>query len=409
MQSYALLQPSSSDASLAALAQISDQLKSFSLSPPFVNSTSIPSPVSSSFRAPRSAVWINALWFSSLICSLSAASIGIMVKQWLHEAELGLAGSSREAARVRQYRYDGLRKWQVGTIVATLPVLLQLAAILFFAGLLILLWTLHPIVAAVASVLVGTLFFFFIVTIILPALVSDCTYHSPQALGIFLMSQAMGRLLRPILTRTAHLLEDRGAWISALHDTILSVAQSDWGSFRGWAGRERVETTFAQNDLDENILKVADAVPLDNRFLEVCVRPCVSTLPSWSAVRCFKKIHASRIHHLGPLWGRYGSLGHRYEAQVELTLDVVERCLDDPVRLYALDDLRSIVKGLLLRLQYPLSEEVGKRVGHVVAGVVAIGGEIPHIVMDALRSRECLADECYLDVSVREGVSRRFF
>ena len=41
-----------------------------------------------------------------------------MVKQWLHEAELGLAGSSREAARVRQYRYDGLRKWQVGTIVA---------------------------------------------------------------------------------------------------------------------------------------------------------------------------------------------------------------------------------------------------------------------------------------------------
>ncbi|RPD56504.1 hypothetical protein L227DRAFT_508225 [Lentinus tigrinus ALCF2SS1-6] len=399
VQSYALLQASSSDASVAVLAHISDQLKSFSLNPPFINSTIIPSPTPASFRAPRSAIWINVLWFSSLICSLSAASIGIMVKQWLHEAELGLTGTSREAARIRQYRYDGMQKWQVGMIVATLPVLLQLAAMLFFAGLLVLLWTLHPVVATVASTLVGTLFLFTIGTIILPAFVPDCTYRSPQALVLFLLVQAMGRFLRPILTVVARLIDDRGVWLSALKEALLSIAFSDWGSFRGWAGRDRVETTVGQhtltlNALDENILEIADAVLLDDRFLEECVRPCVKTLPSWSAVQCYQKIRAraSRIFHLGPLWGRYGSLGYRYEAQVELTLDVIERCLNDAVQLYEFEDLKPIVKELLLRLQYPLSVGVSERCGHVIAGVVALGGDFPDLVMKTLHSRECLAD-----------------
>ncbi len=402
VQSYTLLQASVPDASVALLAGISDQLRSFSLSPPFINSTSILAPTPPSFRVAKTAVWINILWFSSLICSLSAASIGIMVKQWLHEAEVGLSGTSREAARVRQYRYDGLRKWQVGTIVAMLPVLLQLAAILFFAGLLVLLWTLHPAVAIVASVLVGTLFLFIIVTVILPAFVPDCTYRSPQALGIFLMVQAAGRLLRPGLNLVAQLFDGRGDWLATIHEALLGVVCSDWGSFRGWAGRERVETAFAENTLDENILKVADAVLLDNRFLEECVRPCVKTLPSWGAIQCYRKIRASRILHLGPLWGRYGSLGHRYEV---LALDVTERCLDDTVRLYALDDLKPIVKELLLRLQYPLPEDISERCGRVVARVVALGGDFVEFATDALRSRACLADECYLDVAVCEGAS----
>ncbi|EMD31552.1 hypothetical protein CERSUDRAFT_59714, partial [Gelatoporia subvermispora B] len=31
----------------------------------------------------RSSVWINALWFTSLVLSLSSASVGIVIRQWI--------------------------------------------------------------------------------------------------------------------------------------------------------------------------------------------------------------------------------------------------------------------------------------------------------------------------------------
>ncbi|KAH9939117.1 uncharacterized protein BXZ73DRAFT_6021, partial [Epithele typhae] len=74
------------------LTQVSAQLKSFALSPSFVNSTAlafqdiVPTP----FRPETWAVWLNALWFTSLTFSLSSATIGIIVKQWLKEYNTGL-------------------------------------------------------------------------------------------------------------------------------------------------------------------------------------------------------------------------------------------------------------------------------------------------------------------------------
>ena len=103
------------------------------------------------FSAPLSAVWLNTLWFSSLVCSLSSASIALLVKQWLQEARDGLSGTSRECARLRQHRLNGLVKWRIDIIVAALPILLQIALGTFFAGMLILLWTLNTTVAAVTS------------------------------------------------------------------------------------------------------------------------------------------------------------------------------------------------------------------------------------------------------------------
>ncbi|OCH90789.1 hypothetical protein OBBRIDRAFT_690950, partial [Obba rivulosa] len=50
-----------------------------------MNGSPIPSPVptlSTANPPSTSAVWINALWFSALISSLSAASIAIIIRQW---------------------------------------------------------------------------------------------------------------------------------------------------------------------------------------------------------------------------------------------------------------------------------------------------------------------------------------
>ncbi|EIW54294.1 uncharacterized protein TRAVEDRAFT_84217, partial [Trametes versicolor FP-101664 SS1] len=125
VQSYLLLQPAAPDPSIAVLQQISSQLASFSIQPPFVNSTQPPSTTRTIANTPppvpRWAVWLNALWFSGLILSLSSASVGIMVKQWLNEYSSGVSGTSRPVARVRQYRLNNLRTWRVEDIIGAIP------------------------------------------------------------------------------------------------------------------------------------------------------------------------------------------------------------------------------------------------------------------------------------------------
>ncbi|KAI1785914.1 hypothetical protein LXA43DRAFT_97869, partial [Ganoderma leucocontextum] len=95
VQSYPLLQPDNTDTMVIALAQLSNQLHAFSVSPEFVNSTErgVFSPELASFTAPGYAIRVNGLWFSSLICTLSASSIAVMVKQWLHQYRAARAGS----------------------------------------------------------------------------------------------------------------------------------------------------------------------------------------------------------------------------------------------------------------------------------------------------------------------------
>ncbi|TFK89058.1 hypothetical protein K466DRAFT_444807, partial [Polyporus arcularius HHB13444] len=184
VQSYQLLTPApATDPVIIALEHISAQLRSFSVNPPSVNSTQpafvhqdpIPTP------ATRWAIWLNALWFSSLIFSLAAASIGLMVKQWITEYNSGLSGTSHQTARLRQLRLESLERWHVKEIVSVLPVLLQMASALFFAGLLVLLWQLNRTVAIVATVLVGLLVSFSLYTIIIPSFTTHCSYRSPPS------------------------------------------------------------------------------------------------------------------------------------------------------------------------------------------------------------------------------------
>ncbi|EIW56971.1 uncharacterized protein TRAVEDRAFT_83487, partial [Trametes versicolor FP-101664 SS1] len=116
VQSYQLLQPAlTPDPVLVALQQISAQLGNSTQ--PAYRREDTPAP-----PAPHAAVWLNTLWFSSLILSLSSASIGILVKQWLNEYCSGISPStSRETARLRQYRLNQLIKWRVGDIVMAIP------------------------------------------------------------------------------------------------------------------------------------------------------------------------------------------------------------------------------------------------------------------------------------------------
>ncbi|KAI0331629.1 hypothetical protein GY45DRAFT_1248417, partial [Cubamyces sp. BRFM 1775] len=185
VESYQLLESPSPDSTAAILERISLQISSLSYAPPFVNSThsafdsSQSGPVAPA-DIPRWAIWLNMLWFSSLVLSLSSASIGILVKQWLNEFQSGLSGDSERVAKLRQYRFNNLERCHIGAIVNAIPVLLQAALSLFLAGLLVLLWNLNRTVAAVTSLFVLAIAIFIIGTTVAPLMTASCAYLSSQ-------------------------------------------------------------------------------------------------------------------------------------------------------------------------------------------------------------------------------------
>jgi hypothetical protein len=104
------------------------------------------------FQAPTAAIRVNTLWFLSLVLSLTAALFSILLKGWIREyMRWTLITPPRVAVGLRQYRYEGLQRWNLRLVLGVLPALLQLALLLFFCGLLDFLWQLHQRVAAVVG------------------------------------------------------------------------------------------------------------------------------------------------------------------------------------------------------------------------------------------------------------------
>ena len=207
MQSYQLLQPSPADQTNVLLQQMSNQIASFRVSFPLINSTQPAYGNPPPFAAHTYVIWLNTLWFVSLVFSLASATIGIIVKQWLKEYSSGLYGNSREIGRRRQYRLDSLEKWHVAEIVAVIPLLLLIALVLFLAGLVILLHSLHGTVASITSTFIGILLLFVMATTVLPSLKQSCCYYSAQAYLFFKFYNGLALALSSVFSRLRSMVQ----------------------------------------------------------------------------------------------------------------------------------------------------------------------------------------------------------
>ncbi|KAL1946234.1 hypothetical protein VTO73DRAFT_15361 [Trametes versicolor] len=350
VQSYPLLQQTTPDTTAVTLQQISLQLQSFAISLPFVNSThpaiaAAAIPPSTPFPSvPRYAIWLNVLWFSSLILSLTSSVIGILVKQWLGEYSSGLTGNSREAARLRQYRLNNLVKWHVGDVIVLIPVLLLISLALFLAGLLILLWNLHPTVAIVASGLVGVLAVSTVCVTLLPVVKPSCAYLSPQTLvlislfwhtifpaakvGLKMVSVLL--ILLPSLMLDGciqlclqYLLPRRERWghLARFHDNIshfrvVGAVESTLSSLASaipsesiptsltWQGHERSVVNRLKHTLDIDILIKAYDSSLDASAVSSAA-VCLPEQPSGAVVDYSVRLHSCAQEHFGDNQGSY--------------------------------------------------------------------------------------------------------
>ena len=147
---------------VALLAQISQQISSIA---PHLSIPSTLPPPYPDFRPSSSDVRVNAYWFISLVCSLSAALLATLVQRWVRDYMHVFQRYSHplKSARLRQYLYEGAEGWHMPVVAEFVPGLVHMSLFLFFLGLSDSLLTLNTTIGITTTILIavcGSLYIF---------------------------------------------------------------------------------------------------------------------------------------------------------------------------------------------------------------------------------------------------------
>lgn len=200
VDSYKALQPDPNEAVLALLFQIATRLDP-NRPQNDTAASEIPTPTEllDSQSATPAASRVNALWFISLVLSLTVVLVGTVALQWLREHQrYPVQILPRYKFAIFNMRREGLRAWYVPQIFSVLPMVLQLSLVLFLVGLIDFLVSIVQIKVIIPILTVIALPIFFIVlTTTMPSfqkiltpptllwlfkrVPSQCPYRSPQS------------------------------------------------------------------------------------------------------------------------------------------------------------------------------------------------------------------------------------
>ncbi|KAI0297591.1 hypothetical protein B0F90DRAFT_1938659 [Multifurca ochricompacta] len=141
------------------------------------------------FSPPKYAIWVNSLWFLSLVISLTCALLATLLQQWARRylKATRTRYSPHKRARIRAFFAEGVEKLHLPWAVEALPALLHVSLFLFFAGLLVFLFNInHSIFNAVVwwVGLCGTVYG---CITLMPIFRPDSPYYSPLSSSVWLL------------------------------------------------------------------------------------------------------------------------------------------------------------------------------------------------------------------------------
>jgi hypothetical protein len=354
VESYQSLNRDNTQTTVDLLLKISQQLAD----------TSTPAAVlPDAFQPTSSNIRVNIYWFLGLVLSLTSALFGFLMKQWLKMYISWIEVSPfQDAVGLRQYRYEGMLRWQLPNVFTALPMLLQVALVLFLIGLVDFLLDLQQEVAVVVSVMIGICLWAVVVTTVLPSIVPNCPFRSPLS---HLLLQARIRL------------------ISFLY-SLRRLRRTGWWNFRFQWNLD--DGTWRQHWRDLDLARLKEE---DNSQMTACEAPIRSVHYLWtvcqdeillrkissclyepqldgrrrmSLERCWPIISALRGFH-GPrglfitwrLIGRAGAMSialRQLLARMILDAAATEHAKfgDEPTRSWMLDDALRLLSVLLFRV-----------------------------------------------------------
>ena len=172
---------------------------------PNVSHTSIP-PVDVKpppFSPPTYAIWVNLLWFLSLVISLTCAMLSTLLQQWARRyiriTQLPRRSPDKRA-QIRAFFANGVNKFHVAWAVEALPTLVHLSLFIFFAGLLIFLFNInHTVFSAVVCWVALSAAAYACITIV-PIFCHDSPYYAPLSLAAWLLYSTIPYVLLSVLT-----------------------------------------------------------------------------------------------------------------------------------------------------------------------------------------------------------------
>jgi hypothetical protein len=174
------IRPNSQDTSAFYLARINQQLSKQ------LNESQDPIPTSlsnpaQSFSAPTSAIWVNGLWFLSLVISLTCALMATLLQQWARRyLEVAYPTySPPKRARIRAFYSEGVEDLHVPWTVEALPTLLHISLFLFFAGLAVFLFNVHLTIFGVVTAWIGICVVLYACLTFLPIIRKNSPYSGP--------------------------------------------------------------------------------------------------------------------------------------------------------------------------------------------------------------------------------------
>ncbi|KAK7686378.1 hypothetical protein QCA50_010602 [Cerrena zonata] len=218
-------------------------------------------------------VLVNSFWFLSLACSIITASIGIFTKEWLNNYLHMTCSSAEEWVRVRQVRHASLLRWKVFDLVAFLPLLLQLALLLFLIGLVVFLSSINTTVEWLVATSVVIYITSLVFTLVAPMVSASCPYQ----ISFFRFA-------------TEYV---RGFLIRAVYGSSWRQRLGYGNPFYRFPGDERGVRREARVDVEAVI--DADSHLRDNTILEHTIQPCIASFGLESTLSFVREVLANRL------------------------------------------------------------------------------------------------------------------
>ncbi|VDC02280.1 unnamed protein product [Peniophora sp. CBMAI 1063] len=127
-------------------------------------------------------VYINILWFLSLIVSISCALLAVMMQQWARQYAQDVQRGGTPSARgpLQSLLSTGIEKFRMENAIDMIMALVHISVALFFAGLILQLKSLSVgVLGAVANGCISFVALSYVVLSILPLTYPECPYRTP--------------------------------------------------------------------------------------------------------------------------------------------------------------------------------------------------------------------------------------
>jgi hypothetical protein len=134
---------------------------------------------STPFEASAATRWVNRLWFSSLMFSLTSALGVSLAKGWVTQFSSTVSGSSWGDAQSHSKRYRELARWHLDLIVQCLPILIHIAFFLLSIGPVIMLLGHDRVIGVSICVLTVLVAVLYLASSFPSAWFEDSPFHRP--------------------------------------------------------------------------------------------------------------------------------------------------------------------------------------------------------------------------------------